>query len=695
LEVQLAVRAQVSSESRRGGRLQFRSDVEGLRGVAVLLVVAFHARVSAFSGGFVGVDAFFVISGYLITALLTEEIERTGSLSLVAFFARRIRRLIPAAAVVLLATVLLSAIVLPPLEVIRAATATQAAAAYMSNVHFLRLASDYFSGESASSPIVHTWSLSVEEQFYLMWPLVFLGLARAMRGRTLCRRHLAWLLTAIGVMSFAAASFYTTANHWLAFYSMPLRAWEFACGGLASMIGWRAASEEIGSGRRLLNVVMGWAGLGLLLSAGAIYSASTEFPGVAAAWPVTGAAMILVAGAMPMRAKWSVGTALSAAPMQWIGRHSYSWYLWHWPVLALGTSLLPAAGVLGRVAFAAFALLLAALTYKFVEAPARAAARAGGVEPRREWRTVRLGLAAALVVICAAEITRREAMAASQGPAQRAFTRAATDVADPYRDGCVNGQDDARVHICTYGMPEARTTIALFGDSHAVQWFPAVDAIARQHQWRLLVIAKTRCATAVVPVYTPSTGVESALCRRWRAATMDSLRLRHPAVVVLSNALLYIRGPRLSSKVPAVTSDVWTAGMIATLHAFKASRIPTIVIQDTPLLAANVPICLARSGWFGHRTNSCATDRLIAINAEVAIAEQHAIDAVPGNHLIDLTDAICSPTICAPIVRGIIAYSDNEHLSASMARSLAPVLGRAFDELKIETPVSGGMAGGR
>jgi hypothetical protein len=277
-------------------------------------------------------------------------------------------------------------------------------------------------------------------------------------------------------------------------------------------------------------------------------------------------------------------------------------------------------------------------------------------------------------------VARRAATVASHTPEQRAFTAAASDVADVYRDDCVNGYPDDRVHVCLYGARGAQKTIALFGDSHAVQWFPALDEIARRHGWTLVVLAKTRCATAVVPVYTPGTGIESASCARWRAAAMDSLRVRHPSLVVLSNALVYIRGPRMSSAIPAVSTATWTNGMIATLSAFRASRIPTVVIQDTPLLVANAPICLARSGWFSHRTNSCATDRAVAINRAVLDAEKQAVDAVPGNRLVDLTDALCGPAVCPPMVDGIVAYSDNEHLTASMARALAARLGRALED---------------
>jgi peptidoglycan/LPS O-acetylase OafA/YrhL len=258
----------------------------------VFLVVAFHVGIPGFSGGFVGVDVFFVISGYLITALLCREITRTGTISLAGFFARRMRRLIPAAAVVLLATLVLSAIVSPPLQTIQPAVSARAAAAYVSNIHFTRLASDYFLGDVRSNPILHTWSLSVEEQFYFAWPWILLAFARpSILTAGFARRRLAWALIVIGALSFAASWWYTTANRSLAFYGTPFRAWEFACGGLASLIAPRPADAARRFTTRWSSAAVGWIGIGLVLGAGMLFSPATEFPGAAALIPVVGTSM--------------------------------------------------------------------------------------------------------------------------------------------------------------------------------------------------------------------------------------------------------------------------------------------------------------------------------------------------------------------------------------------------------------------
>ena len=218
------------------GRVGFRGDIEGLRALAVVLVVGFHAGAPFLTGGFVGVDVFFVISGYLITALLWAERSQTDSIDLAAFFARRIRRLLPAATVTLLASLALASVILPPLRMVQVAQSATAAAAYASNMHFLRLASDYFHGDVSTNPLLHTWSLAVEEQFYLVWPFALLLIAGRRRSVAFTSRRLAWSLTVVGLVSFVAASWYTSANRNIAFYGMPLRAWEFCCGGIASIV---------------------------------------------------------------------------------------------------------------------------------------------------------------------------------------------------------------------------------------------------------------------------------------------------------------------------------------------------------------------------------------------------------------------------------------------------------------------------
>jgi peptidoglycan/LPS O-acetylase OafA/YrhL len=630
------------------------------------------------TGGFVGVDVFFVISGYLITALLANEIDRTGTISVSAFVARRIRRLFPAAFVVLLVTLALAALVQPPLQVVRTAASARDAFAYAANIHFYQLASDYFSGDVRSNPTLHMWSLSVEEQFYLAWPWLVLAFGRQSGGPGLARRRLSWALTAIALVSFLAACSYTGENRSLAFYGTPFRAWEFGAGGLT----WLFQGLFEGRGRPLARpweASVAWTGFGLVLAAAVLFSPLTDFPGASALLPVAGASMLLLAGGRrEAPAGAEVDRLLRAVPMQWIGKRSYGWYLWHWPLLALGASVLPRSGFGFRCGLALIALVLADLSYRVVERPIRMGSGQSSPKSAPVRRTIRVGLAATAVMIVAAELARRAAIVASNSPTQRAYTAAASDIAAPYRDGCVTEVRDDLVHPCVYGAASSRTTVALFGDSHAVQWFPALDSIARTRGWGLLVLAKTRCATADVPVYEVVTRQRSWACDRWRRAAIDTIQRRRVALVLLSNAIAYVRTPRLAPAVPAVSVAAWETGLTKTLSELHSRAIPTVIIRDTPYLDANVPLCLSRSGWLGHISASCATARDRALNATVAETERRVAAAFPAVQSIDLSDQLCTSATCPPVVDGVIAYSDNEHLTATMVRALTASLADAL-----------------
>jgi peptidoglycan/LPS O-acetylase OafA/YrhL len=660
----------------------FRTDVEGLRALAVLLVVLFHLGIPTFSGGFVGVDVFFVISGYLITALLCREMANTGSISILAFLARRMRRLLPVAAVVFVATLILSAAALPPLQLSKAASSVRAATAYVSNVHFFRLASDYFSGDVKSNPVLHTWSLSVEEQFYFIWPwIILLALGGGKQPAEANRRRLGWALAVIGSLSFAFACRYTASNQSLAFYATHLRAWEFASGGLASLV----ATSSHENTRPLLSdlraTAAGWIGFALIVFSSVTYSSATEFPGASALVPVFGTSLLLVAGdGRSWFAMGSVGRILSSRPAQWIGKRSYGWYLWHWPILVLGLSVFPRASIETRMAFVGAALMLAAFTYRFIESPAR---RDNKYSARAE-PTIILGLGTSLVVLGLASVTRWWADVEAHGPAQRTVSAAVLDIPAVYRDRCVNAPDDERVRVCEYGPPSA-TTIALFGDSHAAQWFPALDAVARQRHWRILFVAKTRCATADIPVFDLDTGRRFNACERWRDSALDTLLRRRPTVIVLSNATRYIGDPRRPAVAGTVTASAWRAGLARTLDQFGRASIPVLLIRDTPLLAVDVPFCLARVGPLSHAVNSCASDRSRSTRPDVLDAEWAAISTRPGNRLVDLTDQLCQPSSCQPTLYGRVAYKDREHLTATVAATLAPYLATALDDFALDS----------
>ena len=338
----------------------FRPDIEGLRGIAVFVVVAFHCGLPGFSGGFIGVDVFFVLSGYLITGLLLQELETTSTIGLLNFYARRVRRLLPASVLMLLVTLAVGALVLAPQELDFAARAARATAVYLGNVFFAQQARDYFAADVRTNPLLHMWSLAVEEQFYLFWPLLMLLLWRRAKSRA----TLAAAFALLTVVSLIACVWLTVHSRTVAFYALYTRAWEFGIGGLASLVprGRFGAPASVWS-------LAGWLGVIAIALSSALLTPAAAFPGWLATIPVVGTALALMAGReLPDQ---GFPRLLDTRPFQYVGELSYSWYLWHWPFLVLGLALLPNLSAFGKAVAALLGFAAAALTHVYVENPIR------------------------------------------------------------------------------------------------------------------------------------------------------------------------------------------------------------------------------------------------------------------------------------------------------------------------------------
>ena len=385
----------------------FRPDVEGLRGLAVLVVVLFHAGLAGMGGGFVGVDVFFVISGFLITGLLVREHGRTGRISLLRFYARRVRRLLPAATVVLVATLIAALILMSPLDRSTVSLDAVASALSVGNVRFAAAAGDYFTSLAAPSPFLHFWSLAVEEQFYLVWPALILLVARGVHAR----RRIMVTLAVVVIASFAANLFLTDAAANWAFYSLPTRAWELGLGGLLAV-----GATSIARIPSNLVGLAGWLGLGAVVAAVMTFDSGLAYPGVAALLPAAGAVSLLASGTSAI----GPGRLMSVGPLRFLGRISYSLYLVHWPVLILGPLALGSAqGGSVRGGLVILSVAIAFGLWALVETPFRTGFPSLSPRPRR---TIGFGLSAILAVVVLAAgpslgllSTRTVASTASQG----------------------------------------------------------------------------------------------------------------------------------------------------------------------------------------------------------------------------------------------------------------------------------------
>ncbi len=675
-----------------------RLDVQGLRALAVGVVVADHAGVPVLGGGFVGVDVFFVVSGFLITSLLVREADATGRPRLLDFYARRARRILPAATVVLVAVLAFTATALSYVRVERTADDVGWAAAFLANVRFSRLGTDYFAEGLPPSPVQHYWSLAVEEQFYLAWPplLVVLVLAARRGGRTTPWPVVGTVVGLLTAASFGWSVLQLGDDATVAYFSSLGRAWELGVGVLLALA--VPLLARLGPRTR---AGLATAGLAAVAAAAGAYDAATPFPGVAALLPVLGTAALLAAGT----GGDAVGPArvLTWRPLTWVGDVSYSWYLWHWPVLVLaearaGEPLPPGA----RALLVALSLGLATLTYHLVENPVRrpgwfgrGAAR-GRVRALALWPTA-LALVAAAALGAAAvgeqrladrldgnrqyaalrddSLPVRQQLALSLAQADRdepvAFPLTDLDQLDEVgRDvwtddyPCAAAQGRARVDLCAVGDPDGGRTMVVVGDSKAGQWLPALDAIGRESGYRVVPLVKFGCTPYDVPLTTGGRAyTECTDFRAWARRTATSL---HPDVVVVTGRV-WQGNTDLDGDDEA---EAWAEGYEATLGQLAAVTDRLVVISDISALAVDPLECLVDPAASMATCTTPEDDVVVDANRELAAA------AAGRASYVDVQDLTCETGRCPAVAGGLMVYGNPSHVSASWSRRVAAELAR-------------------
>jgi peptidoglycan/LPS O-acetylase OafA/YrhL len=707
----------------RSGRrsFAFRPDVEGLRAVAIAAVVGYHVGLPLFSGGFVGVDVFFVISGFLITGLLVQEATATGHVSLARFWARRARRLLPAATLVLVVVAVASWFAVPAIDHETTGYDITASALYVANVRFAFQATDYLASDAAPSPVLHFWSLGVEEQFYVVWPLLIIATAAFVTWRrrtptsqsarrTVSRGPLAVVLAVLGIASFLLSLRLTARIEPWAFFSMPTRAWEFAIGGLVSI-----GAVELVRLPIVARWAIGWGGGAALLASIVLLTNELPYPGTAALWPVLATAAVIAAGDAGGRPA-GVGAVLSWVPMRALGRLSYSWYLWHWPFLVLAASVWGDLSVLGKSGLALLALVPSALAFRFVERPlhhlpslvassARSLRLGAALSAGAALAGVALALgsgggalASGLVVpVGADEQTGRgpAALAPSDSPTPKATggspsakptsaavvwptgaltptpAKARADVPVVYADGCHLSPTRTTYPTCAFGDTSSATTVFLLGDSHAAQWFPTMEAIATKEHWRLLSRTKSGCPAPDVTIFNKALKRAYDECDTWRAGVLAEIAATNPALVVAAGTRTDSLVDRASGRrLDASTAGAeWQAGWSRTLAALEKDGVATAVLRDTPWPGRDVPSCVQQHS---ARPSACDLSRS-ALDA--AAYDIGMVKGVSTAHAVDLSALLCDARRC-PVTRGkYLVYRDTSHLTATFAAALTPYLG--------------------
>lgn len=704
--MKLAIRNETPGTTPASGPVTgHRRDIQGLRAVAVILVVADHADLPL-RGGFIGVDVFFVVSGYVITLLLLRELETTGRIRIGAFYARRARRILPAASVVLVVVLAYAANELAVSRVQQIREDATWSALFGANLHFAELTGDYFARDVESSPLLHYWSLAVEEQFYLVWPVLL-----ALMLWTGCSRRLVMGLVTVGILgSLTWAVVHTASAPGVVYFSTPARGWELAVGALLAL-----GHDRLAALGRASRLALAWLGVGGIAMAAVTYGPGSAFPGWRALLPVLATSAVVAAGTAGPSVV--VTRVLGLAPIAWLGDLSFSLYLWHWPVLVLGREHVEALGrAAGTGLLLGLTVVLSIWSFHLVENPLRRArllhhgarglvlwpatlalvavsAVAAGQHSARLLEA-RIGGAPA----AAAALPTSPTAGAAPGPGTSRRTgpprppavrplldealRQAdsgapvpfplTNVPDLFADSwhlaypCNASDVMTSTQICPVGPVRSRRTLVVYGDSRAGHWLPALDEFGRTHGYRVLPVIKYGCPPYAVPLIAPA-GSEFASCLVFRAWALEQIRDIDPAVVVLGADANGWRGHVADS---VDRPAVWAVEVARTVRTLRELGATVVTIADIPVAPFEPEDCLTDPDSTLGGCLVLPTGGAAAANAQT---ELHG--GAEGAGHVDATPLICVRDRCPLVVGRSVNYSDATHLSVTWVRRIADQFG--------------------
>jgi peptidoglycan/LPS O-acetylase OafA/YrhL len=671
----------------------WRADVQGLRAVAVGLVIAGHAGLSGFEGGFVGVDVFFVLSGFLITTLLLRETDRSGTVSISQFYARRARRILPAATATMLVVLAYSAVVLPQTRTDQIAGDAGWAALFLANVHFAREAVDYFHS-AAPSPFQHYWSLSVEEQFYVVWPLLVLAVALWIPKHHR-RRAVTALAALVAVVSLGWSLYATAADPTSAYFSTPARAFELAAGALLACVAGRLTNIK-----KPYAAALGFAGAGTLVYATINFSEATHFPGWHALVPVLGTVALLIAGpATP------TGKILSKQPFRYLGDISFSLYLWHWPILILAPAAIPGGGIRELLIMLVLILAASAASYHWIEMPFQRHRIPHLTKGRRALALWPAAAALALVAGTSSQayagyqvnvakanaaewfkenpdvldtddkpvtgVLKKTVKAAEDGaplPPEVEF-----DAADSWaeRGGyCYAGYGETKLDgDCIYGDGKADRTVAVVGDSHIGMWLPALDTLAERQHVKLVPFVKLACAAYDVKQKSSKMSVEE--CEDFRKWTDEQITELDPDTIVVG-----ARGMLAVKERDGVSSEEqWRQGVREGVESFEKITPDVRVFADVPNIDNDPGECLSDA-------RNLLEDCVVKANGTEVDSNEVTQDALKGTEAtyVDIVDLVCTER-CPLVVGDTVTYYDDSHITATWVERVTPALGKRLGRL--------------
>jgi peptidoglycan/LPS O-acetylase OafA/YrhL len=673
----------------------FRPDIQGLRAIAVVEVVLYHANLGV-RAGFVGVDVFFVISGYLISTQLLELFSRVRGNAFLEFYTRRIRRLLPASLAVTVFTVVAFRFLGPPLEVHSVGVDGLFTAIYLFNYRLVVEGTQYLHASSPPSPLQHYWSLAVEEQFYLIWPFAIFA-SSLIFGRRARRYALGLLLVAVVGYSLYLSIRLTPGSPSFAYFSLPTRAWELGIGAFLAL-----CRQELRRWRGPSRDVVAWVGIIGSIAPAFILSANTPYPGYAAVFPVLAAAFVIATGvAEPARAEH----ILTEPAIQGIGKISYSWYLWHWPLLILAPFVLGhALNWERRFDVIAISLVIAILSYHLLEDPARRSKRSRLAWLRSGAIMTAATVAVVVLVIANPPVVQGQGQAVVLQPLAISNTaiasvqtvlatsakttalprnltptlaNAANDLPISSQHGCFLDLTQLSQPLCAYGDLAAKRTAVLFGDSHMQQWLPGIAAAARQDHWRIIALNKASCPVADVTIFQAELQRKYTQCNPWRSAAISRIAALRPALIIASQS------DENSGSLPVATWASGTASVVAELA--KIAPVDFILDDPNPADGMVIPDCLS-----SHLKAAleCDYSPKHLSDPEKRRAVSAAVAKV-GARIVDPKSWMCTPDVCPPVAGNILIYRDQAHVTATFSTWLAPVFEGLLPKAAPEETVAG------
>lgn len=658
----------MESEQNNLTQRKFRPEIEGLRAVAALLVAIYHIWVGQVSGG---VDVFFVVSGFLITTSLFNRLEKNGSIDFFSFILRLMKRLFPMAFLVLLVTSLASILWLPQVRWSQTIQEVFASAFYYQNWQLAINSVDYLAQNNEASPFQHFWAMSIQGQFYLLWPLVlFIAyLAAKYIFKVSTRVTLTGVLTGLFAVSFSYSIYRTAVDQPWAYFDTLARVWEFSLGGLLAIM----ISKIILN--KLLSAFLGWAGLLAIVVTGAALEVSTEFPGYAALWPVVGGILIIAAG--NQGGALGVHRLLSWGPLTKFGSISYAFYLWHWPLLIFYYILTDTRQVsfFDGLLLMIGAALISYVSTVLIEKPIRTMKL-----PAKHWfswATVVICMLPTLIVASwwAYDVNQSNEQLANavedeNYPGALALApenenmeynqdlevlpnpvQAREDLPKVYDDDCHQSQQNAEVIQCDYGQTgDSEYTVALVGGSHSAHWLPALEQVAENESIKIESYTKSSCRFN-------ADGGEYDSCETWNQDLVEELVEEKPDVVFTT----------------ANTSDIEQSndipkGFVAQWERLEEAEVEVLALRDNPWFSKDIPSCVEENK---NNLDECGGTKEELLGETVPWDDREK--EMPENvTFTDFNDYICDDGQCDPVEGNVLIYRDAHHLTATYSRTLGP-----------------------